>query len=124
MKITKTVTVLGREWKVVSNAPASPATPPVQQYSAPPAAKPSPFARIRQLLGFKATKQSGKARCVGCGDAVQLQSNTHQFYRGDQPLCERCAGPVGAQLSQLYSVVIQNPAQQYSTPGGSVSVLK
>ena len=119
MKITKIVE--GRQ--VVFTVPSSPAkTAGQQQYSPPSAA--SPFARIRQLLGYKQSKQSGQARCAGCGDAIQLQAATHQFYRGDQPLCAQCAGPAGAQLAQCYATVTQNPSQQYTAATGSVSVVQ
>ena len=129
MKTTKIVTHCGTRYLVVSDTPALatkpvPVAKPTQTYSAPSAAKPSPFAAIRQLLGFKVTKQSGKARCVGCGDTVQLQAHTHQFYRGDQPLCSTCAGPDGARLAQLYATVANNPAQQYTAPLGSVIAVR
>lgn len=126
MKIEKMIE--GR--KVIFNAPESPAKPaPVasQTYSALPV-KPPMLKTIRRklsaLLGFKETKQSGKERCVGCGQTILLEPNTHQFYRGDRPICARCAGTDGAQLAQCYAMVMRDPRQQYTMPSGSVSAVK
>ena len=120
MKITKIIE--GRQ--VVFTVPSSPAKPTGQQYSAPPAAKPSPFAAIGRLLGFKRAAKTARTQCTDCGTSLQLNAAQHAFWRGEKPVCETCAGGAGVQLAQCYATVAQNPAQQYTAETGSVSVVQ
>ena len=117
--VTKIVKILGREWTVVTTAPA---TGP-QIYSVAPAATPakSAFSGIRRALSFLAPVESGKVTCA-CGQTLSLSTASHQLYSERRPICAKCAGPAGQQLIEVYNT-LQN-GLQYSLPGGSVEAVK